>query len=230
MTSPLSASSLSELEQTQDFIRRHIGPSEAQTKAMLTDIGVESVDALIDEIVPSDIRLTDLPNIEESKTEVKALADLKAVASLNKVNDTYIGLGYYGTHTPNVILRNVLENPGWYTAYTPYQPEIAQGRLESLLNYQQMCLDLTGQDLASASLLDEGTAAAEAMALAKRVSKNKKSNIFFISSDVYPQTIDVVKQRASMFDFEVIVAPADDVVNHDVFGALQQVKYVIFQS
>jgi glycine dehydrogenase len=214
--------SLAELEQRQDFIRRHIGPNGEQTQAMLNDIGAESVDALIDEIVPSDIRLADLPAIEESKTEVQALTDLKAVASLNKVNETYIGLGYYGTLTPNVILRNVLENPGWYTAYTPYQPEIAQGRLESLLNYQQMCLDLTGLDLASASLLDEGTAAAEAMALAKRVSKNKKSNLFFISSDVYPQTIDVVKQRAEMFGFDIIVAPATDVVDHDVFGALLQ--------
>lgn len=218
----MTTQSLLELEQTQDFIRRHIGPNAEQTQAMLNDIGAESVDALINEIVPSDIRLADLPAIEESKTEVQALADLKAVASLNKVNDTYIGLGYYGTLTPNVILRNVLENPGWYTAYTPYQPEIAQGRLESLLNYQQMCLDLTGLDLASASLLDEGTAAAEAMALAKRVSKNKKSNLFFISEDVYPQTIDVVKQRAQMFDFDVVVAPAEDVVNHDVFGALLQ--------
>jgi len=214
--------SLAELEQRQDFIRRHIGPNEAQTQAMLQELGAESVDALIDEIVPSDIRLADLPAIEESKTEVQALADLKAVASLNKVNETYIGLGYYGTLTPNVILRNVLENPGWYTAYTPYQPEIAQGRLEALLNFQQMCIDLTGLDLASASLLDEGTAAAEAMALAKRVSKNKKSNLFFISSDVYPQTIDVVKQRAEMFGFDIIVAPADDVVEHDVFGALLQ--------
>ncbi len=214
--------SLAELEQRQDFIRRHIGPNDEQTQAMLTDIGADSVDALIDEIVPSDIRLADLPAIEESKTEVQALADLKAVANLNKVNDTHIGLGYYGTLTPNVILRNVLENPGWYTAYTPYQPEIAQGRLESLLNYQQMCLDLTGLDLASASLLDEGTAAAEAMALAKRVSKNKKSNLFFISSDVYPQTIDVVKQRAEMFGFELVIAPADEVVDHDVFGALLQ--------
>ncbi|MDO6445883.1 aminomethyl-transferring glycine dehydrogenase [Colwellia sp. 1_MG-2023] len=218
----MTTQSLSELEQTQDFIRRHIGPNAEQTQAMLNDIGAESVDALINEIVPSDIRLANLPAIEESKTEVKALADLKAVASLNKVNDTYIGLGYYGTLTPNVILRNVLENPGWYTAYTPYQPEIAQGRLESLLNYQQMCLDLTGLDLASASLLDEGTAAAEAMALAKRVSKNKKSNLFFISSDVYPQTIDVVKQRAEMFGFDIIVAPANEVVDHDVFGALLQ--------
>jgi glycine dehydrogenase len=178
----MTTRTLTDLEQTQDFIRRHIGPDEAQTSAMLAEIGAESVDALIDEIVPNNIRLADLPAIEESKTEVKALADLKAVASQNIVNDTYIGLGYYGTHTPNVILRNVLENPGWYTAYTPYQPEIAQGRLESLLNYQQMCLDLTGLDLASASLLDEGTAAAEAMALAKRVSKNKKSNVFLLQT------------------------------------------------
>jgi glycine dehydrogenase len=214
--------SLAELEQRQNFISRHIGPNAEQTQAMLKDIGAESVDALIDQIVPSDIRLADLPAIEESKTEVQALIDLKKVASLNKVNETYIGLGYYGTLTPNVILRNVLENPGWYTAYTPYQPEIAQGRLESLLNFQQMCIDLTGLDLASASLLDEGTAAAEAMALAKRVSKNKKSNLFFISSDVYPQTIDVVKQRAEMFDFDIVVAPANEVVNHDVFGALLQ--------
>ncbi|GHE85890.1 aminomethyl-transferring glycine dehydrogenase [Thalassotalea profundi] len=218
MTTP----SLFELEQTQDFIRRHIGPDEVQTQAMLNDIGAESVDSLINEIVPSDIRLADLPKIEASKTEVKALADLKEIASKNIVNDTYIGLGYYGTLTPNVILRNVLENPGWYTAYTPYQPEIAQGRLESLLNYQQMCIDLTGLELASASLLDEGTAAAEAMALAKRVSKNKKSNLFFISSDVYPQTIDVVKQRAEMFGFDIIVAPAVEAPDHDVFGALLQ--------
>lgn len=218
----MTTQSLDALEQKQDFIRRHIGPDEAQTQAMLNDIGAESVDALIDEIVPSDIRLSQLPNIGESKTEVQALADLKAVASKNKVNDSYIGLGYYGTLTPNVILRNVLENPGWYTAYTPYQPEIAQGRLESLLNYQQMCLDLTGLDLASASLLDEGTAAAEAMALAKRVAKNKKSNLFFISSDVYPQTIDVVKQRAEMFGFDIIVAPAEEAADHDIFGALLQ--------
>ena len=214
--------SLYELEQTQDFIRRHIGPDEAQTAAMLADLGADSLDALIDEIVPSSIRLPELPAIEESKTEVKALKELKAIASQNVVNTSYIGLGYYPTLTPNVILRNVLENPGWYTAYTPYQPEIAQGRLESLLNYQQMCIDLTGLDLASASLLDEGTAAAEAMALAKRVSKNKKSNLFFIAEEVFPQTIDVVKQRADMFGFEVVVAPAETVADHDVFGALLQ--------
>jgi len=218
----LSPLSLAQLEQTQDFIRRHIGPSEAQTQVMLNDIGAESIDALIDEIVPNDIRLSELPAIGDSKTEVQALADLKAVANLNKVNTSYIGLGYYGTLTPNVITRNVLENPGWYTAYTPYQPEIAQGRLESLLNYQQMCIDLTGLPLASASLLDEGTAAAEAMALAKRVSKNKKSNLFFISNDVFPQTIDVVKQRADMFGFDVVIAPANEAKEHDIFGALIQ--------
>ncbi|WP_443080386.1 aminomethyl-transferring glycine dehydrogenase [Thalassotalea sp. ND16A] len=218
----MSTQTLSQLEQTEDFIRRHIGPDAAQTAAMLAEIGADSVDGLIDEIVPANIRLANLPAIGASKTEVKALSDLKAVASLNQVNTSYIGLGYYPTHTPNVILRNVLENPGWYTAYTPYQPEIAQGRLESLLNYQQMCLDLTGLDLASASLLDEGTAAAEAMALAKRVSKNKKSNLFFIADSVFPQTIDVVKQRADMFGFDIVMGAAEDVVNHDVFGALLQ--------
>jgi len=161
MTTQNPVETLSQLEQNEAFIGRHIGPNAQQTQAMLKDIGASSVDVLIDEIVPSDIRLSALPAIEESKTEVQALKDLKQVASLNKVNTSYIGLGYYPTLTPNVILRNVLENPGWYTAYTPYQPEIAQGRLESLLNFQQMCIDLTGLDLASASLLDEGTAAAE---------------------------------------------------------------------
>jgi len=218
----MTTQTLAELEQREDFIRRHIGPNLQETQAMLNDIGAESVDALIDEIVPKDIRLADLPNIGESKTEAQALSDLKQVASLNKVNTSYIGLGYYGTLTPNVITRNVLENPGWYTAYTPYQPEIAQGRLESLLNFQQMCLDLTGLDLASASLLDEATAAAEAMALAKRVSKNKKSNLFFVAEDVYPQTIDVVKTRAEQFGFDLIVAPANEAADHDVFGALLQ--------
>ncbi|WP_394176818.1 aminomethyl-transferring glycine dehydrogenase [Thalassotalea litorea] len=218
----MSTQSLTQLEQTQDFIRRHIGPDADQTKAMLNDIGADSVDALIDEIVPSSIRLSDLPNINESKTEVKALADLKVLASENQVNTSYIGLGYFPTLTPNVILRNVLENPGWYTAYTPYQPEIAQGRLESLLNYQQMCIDLTGLELASASLLDEGTAAAEAMALAKRVSKNKKSNLFFIADSVYPQTMDVVKQRAEMFGFDIVVGAAETAAEHDIFGALLQ--------
>ena len=222
MTTQSLAPSLVDLEQTQNFIRRHIGPNAQETQTMLNDIGAESVDALINEIVPSDIRLSQLPAIGESKTEVQALADLKAVASLNKINTSYIGLGYYGTLTPNVIARNVLENPGWYTAYTPYQPEIAQGRLESLLNFQQVCLDLTGHDLASASLLDEATAAAEAMAMAKRVSKNKNSNSYFVANDVFPQTIDVIKTRAEQFGFELIIAPASEAADHDVFGAILQ--------
>ncbi|GAA0342909.1 aminomethyl-transferring glycine dehydrogenase [Bowmanella denitrificans] len=214
--------SLSQLEQKQDFVRRHIGPGQAETAAMLDVVGASSLDDLIEQTVPAAIRLPKPLNLGESQTEVEALTALKAVASKNKIFRSHIGMGYHDTLTPNVILRNVMENPGWYTAYTPYQPEIAQGRLQALLNFQQMTLDLTGLQLASASLLDEGTAAAEAMALAKRVSKNKKANLFFIADDVHPQTIDVVKTRAEMFGFDIIVAPAADAPNHDVFGALLQ--------
>ncbi|MBT1062313.1 aminomethyl-transferring glycine dehydrogenase [Bowmanella sp. Y26] len=214
--------SLSQLEQKQDFVRRHIGPGQAETAAMLDVVGATSLDDLIEQTVPAAIRLPKPLNLGESQTETEALAALKAVASKNKIFRSHIGMGYHDTLTPNVILRNVMENPGWYTAYTPYQPEIAQGRLQALLNFQQMTLDLTGLQLASASLLDEGTAAAEAMALAKRVSKNKKANLFFIADDVHPQTIDVVKTRAEMFGFDIIVAPAADAPNHDVFGALLQ--------
>ncbi|GGO68224.1 aminomethyl-transferring glycine dehydrogenase [Bowmanella pacifica] len=214
--------SLSQLEQKQDFVRRHIGPGQEETAAILDVVGATSLEDLIEQTVPAAIRLPKPLNLGESQTEADALAALKAVASKNKIFRSHIGMGYHDTLTPNVILRNVLENPGWYTAYTPYQPEIAQGRLQALLNFQQMTLDLTGLQLASASLLDEGTAAAEAMALAKRVSKNKKANLFFIADDVHPQTIDVVKTRAEMFGFDIIVAPAADAPNHDVFGALLQ--------
>lgn len=214
--------SLSQLEQKQDFVRRHIGPGQEETAAILDVVGATSLEDLIEQTVPAAIRLPKPLNLGESQTEADALAALKAVASKNKIFRSHIGMGYHDTLTPNVILRNVLENPGWYTAYTPYQPEIAQGRLQALLNFQQMTLDLTGLQLASASLLDEGTAAAEAMALAKRVSKNKKANLFFIADDVHPQTIDVVKTRAEMFGFDIIVAPTADAPNHDVFGALLQ--------
>ncbi|MGS0536431.1 aminomethyl-transferring glycine dehydrogenase [Pseudoalteromonas sp. SaAl2] len=217
-----NAKSLEQLEQTQDFIRRHIGPSPAQVSDMLSALGVSSVEELIGQTVPASIRLEQGLTVGESRTEVETLSYLKSVASKNKVFKSYIGQGYHPTHVPHVILRNVLENPGWYTAYTPYQPEIAQGRLESLLNFQTMTLDLTGLDLASASLLDEATAAAEAMGLAKRVSKAKKANIFFIADDVHTQTIDVVKTRADQFGFEVVVGPAADAVNHEIFGALFQ--------
>ncbi|MCG9759129.1 MULTISPECIES: aminomethyl-transferring glycine dehydrogenase [Pseudoalteromonas] len=217
-----NAKSLEQLEQKQDFIRRHIGPSPAQVSEMLSALGVSSVEELIGQTVPASIRLEEGLQIGESRTEVETLSYLKSVASKNKVFKSYIGQGYHPTHVPNVILRNVLENPGWYTAYTPYQPEIAQGRLESLLNFQTLTMDITGLDLASASLLDESTAAAEAMALAKRVSKAKKANIFFIADDVHVQTIDVVSTRAEQFGFEVVVGPASDAANHEIFGALFQ--------
>ncbi|GGA71835.1 glycine dehydrogenase (decarboxylating) [Neiella marina] len=218
----MTNASLSALEQKQDFIRRHIGPGADEQQAMLQQLGAESVDELIHQTVPNDIRLPAPLQIGEPKTEVEALNYLKTMASQNQIFRSHIGMGYTNTHTPNVILRNVLENPGWYTAYTPYQPEIAQGRLEMLLNFQQMTMDLTGLDLASASLLDESTAAAEAMALAKRVSKNKKCNTFFIADDVHPQTIDVVKTRAEAFGFDIEVGPWQQAGEHNVFGALLQ--------
>lgn len=212
---------LSQLANHEEFIQRHIGPDAAETAAMLNELGVDSIEALIAQTVPADIRLTTPLAIGAARTETEALAYLKQAASKNKMFKSYIGMGYHPTLTPNVILRNVLENPGWYTAYTPYQPEIAQGRLESLLNFQQLTLDLTGMELASASLLDEATAAAEAMALAKRVTKSK-SNLYFISDDVHPQTIDVVKTRAEMFGFDIVVGKAAEANTHDVFGALIQ--------
>ena len=169
---------LSQLEHTGAFIERHIGPSPAQQESMLQAIGASSLNALITSIVPADIQLPGPPAVGDALTEHQALAELKAIASRNQRFKSYIGMGYTPVLTPPVILRNLLENPGWYTAYTPYQPEVSQGRLEALLNFQQLTLDLTGLDIASASLLDEATAAAEAMAMAKRVSKLKNANKF----------------------------------------------------
>ena len=213
---------LAQLEQKDAFIRRHVGPGEEEIQQMLSAIDATSLDDLIAQTVPAGIALPEPLKVGEGATEVDALAALKAVAGKNVVNRSFIGMGYYDTHVPNVILRNVLENPGWYTAYTPYQPEIAQGRLEAILNFQQLTIDLTGLELASASLLDEGTAAAEAMALAKRVSKNKKASSYFIADDVHPQTHDVVATRAEMFGFGIITGPASEAADHDVFGALLQ--------
>ncbi len=218
----MSHVTLSQLEQQQDFVRRHIGPGKAEQDAMLAEIGASSLDDLIEQTVPAAIRLPEPLDLPAGCTEAQALAELKKVAAKNKVNRSFIGMGYHDVLVPNVILRNVLENPGWYTAYTPYQPEIAQGRLEALLNFQQVTLDLTGLDLASASLLDEATAAAEAMALSKRVSKNRKANSYFVADDVHPQTLDVVKTRAEMFGFDIIVGKTEDAANHDTFGALLQ--------
>ncbi|WP_218354048.1 aminomethyl-transferring glycine dehydrogenase [Alteromonas lipotrueiana] len=213
---------LAQLEQKDAFVRRHIGPGEDEINEMLQSINAESLEDLTQQTVPAGIELDKPIETGAGATEVDALSELKKVAAKNKINRSFIGMGYYDTHVPNVILRNVLENPGWYTAYTPYQPEIAQGRLEAILNFQQVTIDLTGLELASASLLDEGTAAAEAMALAKRVSKNKKANLFFIADDVHPQTRDVVETRAEMFGFGIVSGPAAEAADHDVFGALLQ--------
>ncbi|WP_226571507.1 aminomethyl-transferring glycine dehydrogenase [Mangrovibacter yixingensis] len=214
---------LSQLENNEAFIGRHIGPSPDQQQAMLAAVGADSLDALTGQIVPKDIQLAQPPYIGEAATEAQALAELKAIASRNKRFRSFIGMGYTAVHTPPVILRNMLENPGWYTAYTPYQPEVSQGRLEALLNFQQVTLDLTGMDMASASLLDEATAAAEAMAMAKRVSKLKNANRFFVANDVHPQTLDVVRTRAETFGFEVVVDDAEKVLElPDIFGVLLQ--------
>lgn len=217
----MTTTTLKQLENHGEFIARHIGPSADEAAAMLAELGVNSLEELTQDTVPGAIRREPFLSIGAPMTERDALARLKAIASKNKVYKSFIGLGYYDTLVPNVILRNVLENPGWYTAYTPYQPEIAQGRLEAILNFQQMTMDLTGLELASASLLDEATAAAEAMAMSKRVSKSK-SNTYYVADNVYPQTIDVVKTRAEQFGFDVIVGPAREADNHDVFGALLQ--------
>lgn len=214
---------LSQLENSGAFIERHIGPDAAQQQEMLNAVGAQSLNALTGQIVPKDIQLATPPQVGAPATEYAALAELKAIASRNKRFTSYIGMGYTAVQLPPVILRNMLENPGWYTAYTPYQPEVSQGRLEALLNFQQVTLDLTGLDMASASLLDEATAAAEAMAMAKRVSKLKNANRFFVASDVHPQTLDVVRTRAETFGFEVIVDDAQKVLDHqDVFGVLLQ--------
>ena len=215
-TLPLSA-----LEQRDEFIARHIGPDAAEAAAMLAAVGAASLDELIGQTVPAAIRLAQPLPLPGPMREHEALAKLKAIAAKNVVRKSLIGMGYYDTLTPKVILRNLLENPGWYTAYTPYQAEIAQGRLEALLNYQQMVIDLTGMELANASLLDEATAAAEAMTMARRASKSK-SNAFFVDAACFPQTLDVVRTRAGFFGFELIVGPAADAARHEVFGALLQ--------
>ena len=214
--------SLQTLEQSDDFVSRHIGPSDADVQTMLDAVGASSLDELVGQTVPKQILLKEPLALEPACTEQEALGYLRGLADQNQVNTSYIGMGYYDTIVPPVILRNVLENPGWYTAYTPYQPEISQGRLEALLNYQQMVMDLTAMDIANASLLDEATAAAEAMALCKR-SNRIKSNAFFADKQVHPQTLDVLKTRAQYFGYELIIGDAaTELANHEVFGVLLQ--------
>ncbi len=212
---------LQSLSTQNEFVGRHNGPKLSDQQKMLEAINAVSLDALISETVPANIRLERPMTLAEAKSEADMLAAMKQFAKQNQVKRTFIGQGYYNTFTPNVILRNVLENPGWYTAYTPYQPEISQGRLESLLNFQQMVIDLTGMEIANASLLDEATAAAEAMTLCKRAGKSK-SNVFFVADDVHPQTIEVVKTRAKFIGFEVLVGSLESLPEQDVFGALVQ--------
>ncbi|PHI32152.1 aminomethyl-transferring glycine dehydrogenase [Budvicia aquatica] len=216
---------IKQLEHGESFIERHIGPSAEERQQMLEIVGAKTLNQLTELIVPADIQLPYPPATGDAQTEHQALAELKSIASQNQRYKSYIGMGYNAVLTPPVILRNMLENPGWYTAYTPYQPEVSQGRLEALLNFQQMTQDLTGLDLASASLLDEATAGAEAMAMAKRASKLKQANSFFVADDVHPQTIDVIKTRAETFGFNVIVGKAKQALdNSDLFGILVQLS------
>ncbi|QFU02066.1 Glycine dehydrogenase (decarboxylating) [Halomonas sp. THAF5a] len=213
---------LADLAAHDAFLQRHNGPTADDVAGMLETLGMASLPALMEATVPAGIRLGRELDLDPPKGEAEALDYLHRLARQNRVARSYIGQGYYDTHLPTVIQRNVLENPGWYTAYTPYQPEISQGRLEGLLNFQQMVMDLTGMELANASLLDEATAAAEAMALCKRANKKARSNTFFVAEDVFPQTLDVVRTRAAWFGFDLVVAPADELAEHDVFGALLQ--------
>ena len=201
--------------------RRHIGPSSSEMEDMLEVLGVSSLDALIDETVPEDIRQSEPLDFGKPKSERELLWHMRQVAEKNTIFTTMIGQGYYGTVTPPAIQRNILENPAWYTAYTPYQPEISQGRLEALLNYQTMISDLTGLPIANASLLDEATAAAEAMTMAERTAKSK-SKTFFIDENCHPQNIEVMKTRAAPLGIEVIVGAPEDLVAENVFAAVFQ--------
>jgi glycine dehydrogenase len=216
-------SPLTELEDHAEFIRRHIGPDDTQVSHMLNTLGIDSLDALIESTLPPSIQMTEPLALARSKSEFATLKRLRQIADLNIVKHSMIGMGYHDTITPPVILRNILENPGWYTAYTPYQAEISQGRLEAMLNFQQMVCDLTGMELSNASLLDEATAAAEAMAMLKRINRKNKSMRFFIDQSVLPQTLDVLQTRATHFGFELVVGyPANELNKGDFFGALLQ--------
>ena len=222
MTQP----TLRSLEHHDAFIERHIGPNDAEIAAMLKLLGHPSLEAFTQAIVPTSIAGTGNLKLPDSLSEVDALAKIRAIAGKNKVFKSFIGQGYYGTHTPNVILRNILENPAWYTAYTPYQAEISQGRMEALINFQTMVADLTGMDIANASLLDEATAAAEAMTLAKRSAKSR-SNTFLVSGDTHPQTLELLHTRAEPLGIAIEQANSAEewhaaLAKGDFFGVLAQ--------
>lgn len=217
----MSFNNFSELFYENAFVHRHLGKDANEQQALLQTVGFDDLDSFIDAVVPKAVRLNKDLDLPKAMSEHNALAKLRTMADNITVAKSYIGQGYSPTRLPAVIQRNVLENPSWYTAYTPYQAEIAQGRLEALLNFQQVCVDLTGMDLAGASLLDEATAAAEAMAMARRVSKSK-SNAFFVDERTYPQTLDVIHTRAKYFGFEIVMGDFDVAKNGEFFGAFFQ--------
>src|SRR5947207_6528694 len=203
------------------FARRHIGPNQEEIDAMLGSVGLENLNALIEAAIPKNIRLNRQLDLPEAKSESEALTELRAIAKKNRVTRSFIGAGYYDCITPPVIQRNILENPGWYTAYTPYQAEIAQGRLEALLNFQQMVMDLTALDIANASLLDEATAAAEAMSLCHAVAPNRKT--FFVADICHPQTIAVIQTRAKPLGVEIKIGDHSNFkFDETIFGTLVQ--------
>src|SRR5437773_8623462 len=205
------------------FQDRHIGPSPEDQGAMLATLGYDSLDAFIDAVVPADIRLRQSLRTPEARTEQEALEALRLLAAQNQVFRSYLGMGYHDCFTPTVIQRNVLENPGWYTAYTPYQAEIAQGRLEALLNFQTMVSDLTGLEIANASLLDEGTAAAEAMHLTEAMPTHESQLTYHVAANGHPQTIAVVRTRAAARGIEIVVGDPDSFeFQGNVIGALLQ--------
>ena len=214
--------SLLELEQAAPFSTRHIGPREEDQLAMLAELGYDSLDALEAAAVPQAIRMREAIDVPPAATEIEVLDELREIGERNRVMTQMIGLGYHGTHTPQVVLRKVFENPAWYTAYTPYQPEISQGRLEALLNYQTVVADLTGLPRANASLLDESTAAAEAMTLCFRHAK-QETGIFLIDEDALPQTIAVIQTRAEPLGIEIVVADLEaGLPDGEIVGALLQ--------
>ncbi len=221
---PTQSSLLKELHQLQpsaDFAHRHIGPNQTQQQAMLQFLELQSLEDLLEKTVPHDILQPQSKLDLKPASEEQALNELKSMMEANQLWQSFLGQGYYGTHLPAVIRRNLLENTGWYTAYTPYQAEIAQGRLEALLNFQQMVLDLTAMEVANASLLDEATAAAEAMTLCQRHSK-KKSNQFFVDRNVHRQTLDLLQTRAEPMNIQLVVGEPAEIPSSDYFGALLQ--------
>jgi len=214
-------------QQKEEFFQRHIGPNESEVQAMLKTIGCSTVEELISKTIPDSIRMKKPMNVNSPISEFEYLSELKKTASLNKVYRSYIGQGYYNTITPSVILRNVFENPGWYTQYTPYQAEIAQGRLESLLNYQTMVSDLTGLPIANASLLDEGTAAAEGMAMLFNHKNKNHDHItapkFFVDENIFEQTKDILITRAKPISIELVFGNYNSIeLSEDYFGAIVQ--------